>query len=130
MRKFLVIGIMALAALTIEPAYADGHSMGAIKKVKTSIGNVLAGTNGMSLYTFDKDTAGKSNCNGGCANAWPPLMADRNAKDHDAMTVIHRADGSRQWAYKGAPLYFWQGDKKSGDVTGDGVNKVWHVAKP
>jgi len=44
--------------------------------------------------------------------------------------VITRDDGKKQWAYKGKPLYFWVGDTKVGDKTGDGVNKVWQLAKP
>ncbi|HSC01194.1 MAG TPA: hypothetical protein VLE45_14850, partial [Burkholderiaceae bacterium] len=35
----------------------------------------LVGNNGMTLYTFDRDAAGKSACNGPCATNWPPLMA-------------------------------------------------------
>ena len=30
----------------------------------------------------------------------------------------------------GKPLYTWTKDKKPGDATGDGVNKVWHLASP
>jgi predicted lipoprotein with Yx(FWY)xxD motif len=45
-------------------------------------------------------------------------------------TVIVRNDGSKQWAYKGKPLYKWMDDHKPGDVDGDGRNNVWHVASP
>jgi len=93
---------------------------------------VLTGPNGMTLYTFDKDTAGsgKSTCNGPCAANWPPLMAtDTDAAAGD-YTVITRDDGKKQWAMKGKPLYYWVKDAKPGDRTGDGVNKVWQVARP
>jgi predicted lipoprotein with Yx(FWY)xxD motif len=43
--------------------------------------------------------------------------------------VVKRDDQSRQWAYKGRPLYRWAGDRKPGDSTGDGVGGVWHTAK-
>jgi predicted lipoprotein with Yx(FWY)xxD motif len=43
--------------------------------------------------------------------------------------VIVRDDGSRQWAYKGKPLYLWVKDHKPGDTTGDGFRGVWHVAR-
>jgi predicted lipoprotein with Yx(FWY)xxD motif len=90
---------------------------------------VLAGPNGMTLYTFDKDMAGsgKSACNGPCAANWPPLMGSTASGDY---SVITRDDGSRQIAYKGKPLYYWAKDAKPGDRTGDGVNNVWHAAKP
>ena len=48
----------------------------------------------------------------------------------DEYSIVTRDDGSKQWAYKGKPLYFWIKDQKPGDKTGDGVNNVWRVAKP
>ena len=41
-----------------------------------------------------------------------------------------RDDGSKQWAYKGKPLYYWKDDKKGGDVEGDNRNNIWHVVAP
>ena len=92
---------------------------------------VLVGANGMTLYTFDKDPAGgaKSVCNGPCAANWPPLRAAPGAQPVGDYTILTRDDGSRQWAYKGKPLYFWVKDRQPGERTGDGVNKVWHTAR-
>jgi predicted lipoprotein with Yx(FWY)xxD motif len=84
----------------------------------------------MTLYVFDKDPAGKSVCNGGCATNWPPLAAIGEMKASGAWSVVTRDDGAMQWAYNGKPLYTWIKDAKPGDVTGDGVGGVWHVAKP
>jgi len=85
----------------------------------------------MTLYTFDKDPAGsgKSMCIDSCAAIWPPLKATAEDKPRGDYTTITRADGSRQWAYKGKPLYLWTKDQKPGDKTGDGFNKVWHVVE-
>jgi predicted lipoprotein with Yx(FWY)xxD motif len=96
---------------------------------ETGKGKTLVDTKGMTLYTFDKDTVGKSACNGPCAQNWPPLMATA-ASGPTNWTVISRDDGSKQWAYTGKPLYTWAKDGKPGDTTGDGVNSVWHVAHP
>lgn len=95
-------------------------------------GGVLVGANGMTLYTFDKDTAGtgKSVCNGPCAQNWPPLAAKAGDASSGDWAVIARDDGSKQWAYKGKPVYFWAKDQKPGDRTGDGVNGIWRLAKP
>jgi predicted lipoprotein with Yx(FWY)xxD motif len=92
---------------------------------------VLTGKNGMTLYTFDRDTTGtgKSVCNGPCATNWPPLAATDGSLSGD-YSVITRDDGSKQVAYKGKPLYYWVKDTKPGDKTGDGFNNVWRVAKP
>jgi predicted lipoprotein with Yx(FWY)xxD motif len=91
---------------------------------------VLTNSAGMTLYTFDKDAGGKSMCNGPCAANWPPLTAAPDAKPAGDYTIITRDDGGKQWAFKGKPLYTWVKDQKPGDKTGDGVNKVWRVAKP
>ena len=97
-----------------------------------TLDGVLIGPTGMTLYTFDRDAsgAGKSTCNGPCAANWPPLVAPDNAKPMGGFTVIARDDGRKQWAYKGAPLYYWAKDAKSGDRTGDGVGGVWKIARP
>lgn len=94
-------------------------------------GGKLVGSNGMTLYTFDKDAAGsgKSVCNGPCAGNWPPLMAMDGDSASGDWSIVTRDDGKKQWAYKGKPLYFWIKDQKPGDTTGDGVNNVWRVAR-
>ncbi len=93
-------------------------------------GGVLVGANGMTLYTFDKDSEGKSACNGPCAGNWPPLMAADSDKAEGSYTVITRDDGKKQWAYKAKPLYFFAKDQKAGDKSGDGfLNGAWHVIK-
>lgn len=95
-------------------------------------GGVLVGPNGMTLYTFDSDPAreGKSVCVDKCAVNWPPFAAAAGAGSSGDWTVITRPEGSKQWAHKGKPLYFWIKDQKPGDRTGDGVGNVWRVARP
>lgn len=111
----------AASAQTAEPA----------RVADTAKGKTLVDAKGMTLYTFDKDGGGKSACNGPCAANWPPLAAAASAKEMGAWTVIVRDDASRQWAYKGRPLYTFAKDAKAGDVTGDGfLNGAWHVAQP
>jgi predicted lipoprotein with Yx(FWY)xxD motif len=115
--------LLALASLLATPlAFAEAPA-------KTAHG-VLVNASGMTLYTFDKDAGGKSMCNGPCASNWPPLTAGADASAAGGYSVVTRDDGSRQWAYKGKPLYTWSKDQKPGDMTGDGFNKVWHAAKP
>ena len=94
----------------------------------TSKGNVWVDSKGMMLYTFSKDEAGKSNCVDKCATAWPPLAVQAGAEANGDWTIVARADGTKQWAYEGKPLYTWTKDKKPGDVTGDGVND-FHIAQ-
>ncbi|HMS26033.1 MAG TPA: hypothetical protein PKC80_01480 [Burkholderiaceae bacterium] len=121
-----------LPVLTLSFAILGGcASMSSSSPAKEANG-VLVGANGMTLYTFDRDAtgSGKSVCNGQCAINWPPLMATDADKASGAYTVITRDDGKKQWALKGKPLYFWIKDTKAGDKTGEGVQGVWHTAKP
>ena len=97
--------------------------------VKTQDG-ILVNSAGMTLYTFDKDAGGKSACNDQCAKIWPPVMAAADAKASGDLSVITRDDGSKQWAYKGKPIYLYAKDAKPGDKTGDNFKDVWHVIKP
>lgn len=85
---------------------------------------------GATLYTFDKDTEGKSNCADQCAKNWPPALAGRDDTASGDWTLVESHDGKPQWAYKGKPLYLFAKDTKPGDTTGDGVGGVWHLAKP
>jgi predicted lipoprotein with Yx(FWY)xxD motif len=116
-----LVCLVALTALaqTIPPTSAD-----------TAKGKALVDLNGMTLYVFDRDGKGKSNCNAQCTLSWVPLIADTDAQAGGSFSFITREDGRKQWAYKGKPLYTWAKDKKPGDATGDGVNNVWHLASP
>lgn len=101
----------------------------------TKIGSFLVGKNSMTLYTYGKDSAGVSTCTGTCATNWPPytvttvvgLLAEPGV--NGTIGTITRADGSTQLTYNGYPLYYWHGDVKAGDTTGDGVNS-FAVVKP
>ncbi|MEM9786263.1 MAG: hypothetical protein AAFY14_15860 [Pseudomonadota bacterium] len=125
--------ILALTLVTFvagcDAAYAYGLSYDdqtrTASVVKTD-GN-LTDARGMTLYTFDEDSAGVSNCYDSCAENWPPYLAGR--EKIVGLTRIDRRDGTQQWAKDGAPLYYWIGDTRPGDTTGDGVRGVWHVAQ-
>jgi len=95
----------------------------------TEANGILADATGRTLYTFDKDASNKSNCNGGCAAAWPPFMATEGDRAPATFNVITRDDGAKQWAMNGKPLYFFAGDGQAGDANGDGKGGVWHVVR-
>jgi predicted lipoprotein with Yx(FWY)xxD motif len=127
--KKLLVAVVTIAAMAF--AGAAFAQMAPTKTGDSTKGKVLTDGKGMTLYIFDKDAGGKSACNGPCATNWPPLMAEGDAKAASGYTVLARDDGSKQWAYKGKPLYTWKNDKKPGDITGDGfANGAWHIAQP
>jgi predicted lipoprotein with Yx(FWY)xxD motif len=125
------LGALA-AALALSACSSMGmQGMGmSDRPAKTAADGTLTNASGMTLYTFDKDAGGKSACNGPCAANWPPLMAASGASASSEWSVVTRDDGSKQWAYKGKPLYTWAKDQKPGDKTGDGfANNAWHAAR-
>src|SRR5439155_8091893 len=87
---------------------------------------ILVNAQGVTLYRYDKDSAGTSNCTASCATVWPPLAATGTLTAGSGVTgtlaTISRADGSKQVTYNGMPLYTFEQDAKPGDATGDGVN--------
>ncbi|WP_438810678.1 hypothetical protein, partial [Proteus mirabilis] len=68
--KTLLIAMSLLAATTLTAFAAEPAKM-----VETKAGKVLATEKGMTLYTFDKDAKGKSNCDADCLKKWPAFHA-------------------------------------------------------
>lgn len=121
-----VIFALAALGLSISASVAAEPAMVA----EAGGAKIYTDAKGMTLYTFDKDTADTTNCYDKCAVNWPPFAAAADAKSDGEWTVVERKDGSKMWAYNGKPLYTFIGDKKAGDVAGDGKMGVWHIAKP
>lgn len=122
--KRIALGISAVL-MTAEIGFAAEPAMLA----KTPKDEIYTTVKGMTLYTFDKDKAGASSCYDACATTWPALKADAKAKAEGAWTVVDRTDGTKMWAYDGKPLYTYAKDKKAGDMNGEGIGGVWHMAK-
>lgn len=120
--------LLSTLTLTLAAAFSTlAHAESGI----TMSNDILVDANGMTLYTFDKDVAnsGKSACNGPCADLWPPALVANDATSEGELTIVIRDDGSKQWAYKGMPVYTYVEDKAAGDVKGDNVKGVWHIIK-
>jgi predicted lipoprotein with Yx(FWY)xxD motif len=114
----------------------QGHTAAVVTTAKGPDGTFLAGPSGRTLYLWQADGHGMSNCTGSCAAAWPPLTtkgkpkASNGAVAGDVGTVA-RADGTTQVTYKGHPLYYYTGDTGPGQTNGEGSNgfgaKWWLV---
>jgi len=130
MTKLSISSFIASVAISLA-LISSANAAPPTKTASSAKGDILTDEKGMSLYTFDKDTDGKSACNGACATNWPVLKAEASDKAANNYTIVARDDGSKQWAYKGKPLYTFAKDQKPGDTTGDGFfNGAWHLAKP
>lgn len=123
----------ASAAASPSASAAAGGAV-TVNLATTSLGSVLTGADGKTLYIFTPDaaSAGKSVCNGDCAAAWPPLLGDAaptlgTGLDAEDFTTITRDDGATQIAFYGQPLYYFAADAAAGDVKGQGLNDKWYV---
>jgi predicted lipoprotein with Yx(FWY)xxD motif len=115
-------------------AAGGGSVSTVVKTVSSSAGMVLANSKGFTLYTFAKDTGSTSKCYGQCAKFWPPAVGPATvapgSKVSGSFGVTTRKDGSKQLTWNGHPLYTFAGDKKAGDVTGNGSTAdggLWKV---
>jgi len=99
-----------------------------------SLGMILTGDDGKTLYVFNKDSNGTTACTGGCASTWPPFTLDdgETAVPGTGVTgtigTFTRPDGSTQVTINGKPLYYFSGDKAAGDANGEGFNNLWYAA--
>ncbi len=119
------------------PAMAGASSSsgsGAVVNVgqNSTLGSFLVDSKGMTLYLYTKDTPNTSNCYGGCAGYWPPLLTTGAPVAGTGVTAsllgtTNRTDGTTQVTYNGWPLYYYVSDKAAGDTTGENVQGVWFV---
>ncbi len=144
MRKnCLLLGIALLLAMLAIGAVAcgdddDGSTVaeeGAAPEVNDIpdtvivFAGVLADTEGNTLYVFDEDEAGVSNCIDDCLRTWRPLTVDGDPTGGDGvgeLATIERDDDMVQVTHNDQPLYYYTRDVGAGDQSGDGVNGVWH----
>ncbi|AGT07301.1 COG4315 family predicted lipoprotein [Paracoccus aminophilus] len=97
--------------------------------IAAAAGTVKTDAAKMTLYTFDKDKDGVPSCYQDCAKNWPPYLGKSSEKMGTGWKLVERTDKTMQWAYDGKPTYLFSGDKKPGDMTGDGKGGMWHALK-
>ncbi|WP_158890700.1 hypothetical protein [Amycolatopsis anabasis] len=100
------------------------------------IGRLVVDAKGLTVYRFDKDTAKppKSNCEGDCAVAWPPVLATSDLKlngiDGNLVGSVSRSDGTEQVTLAGWPLYRHNTDQMPGETSGQGADGAWYPITP
>jgi len=131
----------SLAAATPPPTAAASSAAGGgdvytVAVASGTVGTFLTGEDGKTLYTFAADSANKTACVDACATKWPAFVLEggETVKAGDGVTgtlaTFARPDGSMQVTYNGIPLYYYGGDGKAGDTTGQGFAGKWFVASP
>ena len=126
------------AAPAAPAATSSGSGLDAALRATTnsSIGAIVVDGAGRTLYRFDKDSASPpaSNCEGACANLWPPVLVGTQISltgvNRALLGTIKRADGTVQLTLRGWPLYRYAGDPAPGDVNGEGIGGVWFAVRP
>lgn len=117
----LLVGSISSYALTVSEAEIIGKTS-LISTAEVSLNgnpaNIITDGEGLSLYTFQADTEGVSNCSGQCLNEWPPQHVPPGTELPAPFGQIKGNDGLLQLTLKGMPLYHYDDDKKPGDAFG------------
>jgi predicted lipoprotein with Yx(FWY)xxD motif len=130
---------VAPSAAPSASASASAAAAGEVYEVKVAtgaVGSFIVGEDGKTLYMFTPDAPNKSNCADACATTWPPFTVedDDTLKAGDGvtgtLTTFARADGKKQVAINGVPLYYYADDKAAGDTNGQGKGGKWFVVPP
>jgi predicted lipoprotein with Yx(FWY)xxD motif len=106
-----------------------GMVLGLALAASAFAGSFLVNSQGMTVYVFDVDQPGVSNCYDQCAVAWPPVAYTGGALPA-GYSAITRKDGTQQLAFDNRPLYTYIGDQAPGQTNGDGVDGTWHIVTP
>ena len=125
-----VAGVGAALAATMSKT-----SGGTVKAAHNAMyGSLLVTSAGMTLYHYTPDRNGAVKCATGCVQFWPPLVVKAGTKPSagagivkSKLSTVKRPDGRTQVTYAGFPLYRYSGDKKPGDVKGQGFEKTFAV---
>ncbi len=120
-------------AASAAPAPAAANS--AVSLRSTPLGKVLVDAKGRTLYLFERDKTDMSSCTGACQSIWPSLTSQSKPKAMGGVSTaklgaIAAPGGKQQVTYNGHPLYYYVGDRKPGDTTGQGLNQFgaeWYV---
>jgi predicted lipoprotein with Yx(FWY)xxD motif len=144
LRMLLVLPAIAATAAVLAACSSSGTSAagggstsspaavtaGSLKTATIGGATVLTTSKGFTLYSFAPDTSTKSNCNGACAQNWPPVQGPATASGvKGTFGTIKRSDGSVQATFDGHPLYAFVGDTAPGQAKGNGLNAaggLWH----
>jgi predicted lipoprotein with Yx(FWY)xxD motif len=126
MIRHLLIASALLHAVSV-PGLAAEYLDGFVKSTLIDGQMVLTDSRGYVLYTYDRDTPFRSNCDTACGELRVPLYGGNTQPDDPDFTLIDRDDHTFMWAYKGQPLYLWTLDAP-GETGNHGMHGVWRMA--
>jgi predicted lipoprotein with Yx(FWY)xxD motif len=133
--RLVAIAIVIVFGVTAVWASAALTTVNTMKN--TALGGILVSANGRTLYHDSAEQRNVVRCTGPCATVWPPLLISGSAKpaagagvNKALLGTVKRPNGTMQVTYRGLPLYLYSGDKKPGEVNGQGSAGIWHALTP
>lgn len=132
------VSIAVVAALAPAALSSVSADRGTLSAHSSRFGSILFDGKGFVLYAFTKDPRGRSVCSGACAAAWPPYIVSRAPRAAQGVKgsllgTTRRADGKLQVTYAGKPLYYYEGDRRPGQILCQNVSEfggLWLVVRP
>jgi predicted lipoprotein with Yx(FWY)xxD motif len=154
-KRLIPIAVIAAAAIAVIVVSGCGSTNGtsysagaatppsaansAIATKSGALGTYLVDAKGRTLYLFEADKPNVSNCSSACLSIWPAFSATGKAPVVKGGSVAGKlgvtkpGNGKSIVTYNGHPLYYYAGDQKPGDTTGQGLNQFgggWYVVTP
>ena len=132
-----VVGVVVLVFAAGGSARKASSAAATVGVKQTSLGKVLVGANGRTLYLFLADKPGVSRLSAAGFAVWPAATATGvptaagGASASAIKTISTR--GKRQVTYAGHPLYYFVGDQRAGSTAGQGLLEFgarWYVLSP
>jgi predicted lipoprotein with Yx(FWY)xxD motif len=138
MRARYPVAVLLCAALAATAPAGAQAPRSTITAETSSYGRILFDGRGFVLYAFTRDDPSKSLCSGLCARRWPPYVVKSRPRAGAGVRArllgtTKRGDGSLQVTYDGRPLYYYFGDRRSGEILCQNVTEfggVWRVIRP
>jgi predicted lipoprotein with Yx(FWY)xxD motif len=139
----VVAGVVAAIVTTsggasTKQASPNTPAASAISIKQTSLGPTVVDAHGRTLYLFEGDKPNVSTLSAGGQAIWPPFTATAKPRalsgvSADGIATVSHSGGAAQVTYNGHPLYYYVGDRRPGQVSGQGLNQfgaLWYVLGP
>lgn len=129
----------ATSAYGARAATTGAARAGTIIQARTSsLGRLLTDGHGRALYLFEADKPNVSKLSAAGLSIWPPLAATGKPQAKSGalaakIGTITGANGKPQVTYGRHPLYYYVGDAKPGQTSGQALNQFgaeWYVLGP
>jgi predicted lipoprotein with Yx(FWY)xxD motif len=138
-RNQLAAALLAIVGAGVLVIAATGAASKATVSATSNgtLGKIIVGASGLTLYHYTDDHGKVVKCSGACAAQWPPVLIGKTAKPvagpgitASKLGTVTRPDGTVQVTYGGYALYRFAGDTKKGQVNGQGLEKAWYAIAP